>query len=455
MTIHLYNTLTRSKDVFTPIDAARVRVYTCGPTVHNFAHIGNARAAVIPDLLVRLLRHVYGDAQVVHSRNFTDIDDKIIAAAKDGNEPIEAITERYTAHYRNDMAALNIATPDHEPRATDYIPAMLDMIAKLIANGHAYEAEGHVLFSVSSYADYGRLSRRNRDDMIAGARVEVAPYKKDAADFVLWKPSTADQPGWDSPYGFGRPGWHLECSAMNAAINGPHFDIHTGGEDLIFPHHENEIAQSCCAHHSPYVNVWLHNGFLTMQGEKMAKSVGNVFLPHDLLQEFPGEALRYTLLSAHYRQPLDWSETAVQQSRRTLDRYYQILRELDGVDAHPNIGPDQGVVDALCDDLNTPEAFARLASLSRDMHDKTVLKSTLLATGRLLGIFMQSPDDWFSFGLDVTKADADRIESLIAARAEAKKNRDFARADAIRNELTEMGIAIEDTKNGTQWKTIS
>ena len=456
MTFSLYNTLTRKKDIFQPIDPKNIRVYTCGPTVYNFAHIGNARSAVVPDLLIRVLRYHYGASAVIHSRNFTDIDDKIIDAAEKTGEPIPSLTKRYAEFYLADMAALGVMTPNHMPWATHYIPAMIAMIENLIAHGHAYQAEGHVLFHVPSYKDYGCLSHRNRDDMIAGARVEVAPYKKDPADFVLWKPSTGTQPGWDSPFGFGRPGWHLECSAMNADIHGAHFDIHTGGEDLIFPHHENEIAQSVCAHKGQtYVNYWMHTGFLTMRGEKMAKSLGNTFYVHDLIKSYPGEALRYALLSAHYRQPLEWSDDIIEQSRRTLDRYYQILRDLKDVECTKTAAPDPQVLSALDDDLNTPLAFAALAALSKTTKTKEDLKASLLATGQLMGFLQNDPEAWFKFGLAESGLREDEIEKLINARSQAKKEKDYQKADAIRAELLKNRIQIEDTAQGTTYKIIS
>ena len=308
MTITLYNTLSRQKEIFIPIDETNIRMYACGPTVYNYAHIGNGRAAVVFDLLSQVLRYVYGDKHVQYVRNITDIDDKIIDAAKQSGESIEHITVKYAKIYNDDMALLGVSTPDYQPKATEYVPQMLAMIAKLIKSGHAYQAEGHVLFNVPSWEDYGQLSRCNRDEIVAGARVEVASYKKDPADFILWKPSTPEQPGWESPYGRGRPGWHLECSAMNEALNGNHFDIHAGGLDLIFPHHENEIAQSVCAHDGEkYVNYWVHNGHLMVEGQPMSKSTGNVLLVHNLVKKVPGEVIRFALLSAHYRQPFDWT----------------------------------------------------------------------------------------------------------------------------------------------------
>jgi len=449
MTLYLYNTLSRQKEEFVPIDAQNVRLYACGPTVYNYAHIGNARPAVVFDLLARVLRHIYGAEHVTYTRNITDIDDKIIQAAADTGTDISAITEKYARIYNEDMGALGVGLPDHQPRATDYIPQMIDMIEKLIAAGHAYAAEGHVLFNVPSWPDYGRLSRRNRDDMIAGARVEVAPYKKDPSDFVLWKPSAADQPGWDSPWGRGRPGWHLECSAMNAAINGAHFDIHAGGEDLIFPHHENEIAQSTCAHGGEtYVNYWLHNGHLMVEGQKMSKSLGNFLLVHDLIREYPPEALRFVLLSAHYRQPFDFTRAAIDQAKKTLDRYYGYLRDYADVE-DIRVAPPPAFMAALADDLNTPKAFAELAQIARQFtdgtQDKTRVKAELKAAGAMLGLLQQDPAAWFAADAVRVEIDAAEIDALKAARAA----RDFATSDAIRDRLERAhGIRLVFEKDG-------
>lgn len=449
MSLFLYNTLSRQKEEFKPIDTQNVRLYACGPTVYNYAHIGNARPAVIFDLLARLLRHTYGAAHVTYTRNITDIDDKIIQAATDSGEDITAITEKYTKIYNEDMGALGVALPDNQPKATDYIPQMIDMISKLIASGNAYAAEGHVLFNVPSWPDYGQLSRRNRDDMVAGARVEVAPYKKDPSDFVLWKPSTADQPGWESPWGRGRPGWHLECSAMNAAINGPHFDIHAGGEDLIFPHHENEIAQSTCAHEGEkYVNYWLHNGHLMVEGQKMSKSLGNFLLVHDLVRAYPPEALRLVLLSAHYRQPFDFTKASIDQAKKTLDRYYGYLR--DYADMEDIAGdPPPAFMAALEDDMNTPKAFAELAQIAKQFSDgssdKARVKAELKAAGAMLGLLQQDPAVWFAADAVTADIDPTEIDALKAARAA----KDFAASDVIRNKLeTAHNIRLVFEKDG-------
>ena len=452
----LYNSLAREKQVFEPQDPARVTVYVCGPTVYNYAHIGNARPAVVFDVLVRLLRELFPG--VVYARNITDIEDKIIAKAADEGVPIETITERYTRIYDEDMGTLGVATPDVRPTATGSIAEMIAMIERLIAEGHAYEAEGHVLFNVPSYVAYGRLSGRDRDDMVAGARVEVAPYKKDAADFVLWKPSSAEQPGWASPWGRGRPGWHIECSAMIEKVLGETIDIHGGGIDLQFPHHENEIAQSVCTHGgAPLARFWMHNGFVNIDSEKMSKSIGNVLLVHDLIQDAPGEAIRLALLNAHYRAPLDWTEEGLTQARRMLDRLYGALRNLADVETAARRVPEAFLA-ALCDDLNTPKALAELFALARQANtateaaDRRRVKEDLLGAGAILGLLGQDPEEWFAGGGLQTNIDSDTVERLIAERAQARKDKNFAEADRIRADLAEMGIEIEDGPQGTTWR---
>jgi cysteinyl-tRNA synthetase len=458
MTLRLHNSLTRRTEDFVPRDPARVTMYVCGPTVYNYVHIGNARPYVVFGLLAKLLRRRY--PCVVYARNITDVDDKINAAAKAAGVPIEKITGGFAAAYFEDMARLGADPPDVNPHATAHIPQIIAMCERLIASGHAYAAEGHVLFDVPSYPDYGRLSGRSTDEMIAGARIEVAPYKKNPADFVLWKPSTPDLPGWDSPWGRGRPGWHIECSAMAEAHLGDTIDIHAGGNDLMFPHHENEIAQSTCAHGGRvFARYWLHNGMLTFNGRKMSKSLGNVMLLHELLQKHPPEVLRYLLLKAHYRQPLDWSDAALVQARATLDGWYRVLRDLGDVAATADDAPvPAGIEAALLDDLNTPEAFAelsRLADAARAASDppaRRSAKAALLAGAHLLGLLREPPEDWFKQTPPGLEVDAAAVERLIAERADAKKARDFARADRIRAQLGEMGIAIEDTPQGTRWK---
>ncbi len=462
MPIHLYNTLTRRKEVFEPLDPKRVRMYVCGPTVYDFAHIGNARPVVVFDALYRLLRHVYGAEHVVYVRNITDVDDKIIAAAAESGEDIRALTERTAAAYHADMAQLNALPPTHEPRATEHIPQMIAMIERLIAGGFAYEAEGHVLFHVPAMADYGELSKRSLDDMIAGARVEVAPYKKHPADFVLWKPSTPDQPGWDSPWGRGRPGWHIECSAMSESLLGETFDIHGGGQDLIFPHHENEIAQSRCAHGgAPLARVWMHNGFVQVEGEKMSKSLGNFFTVRQLLEEgHRGEAIRLALLSAHYRQPLDFTREGLREARAQLDRFYTALDKVAAVECdRRGAEVPLPVMAALEDDLNVPAALSHLHELVTKLNkataerEKAHLKGALLASGALLGLLQQDPAAWLR-GEAAAEAGltAEDIEARIAARAAARKARNFAEADRIRDELAAAGIVLEDGPSGTTWR---
>ncbi len=456
MSLHLYNTLSRRVEPFQPLDPSRPTMYVCGPTVYNYVHIGNVRGPVVFGVLAALLRRRFGG--LLYARNITDVDDKINAAAQELGTPIGAITDRYAAAYREDMAALGVTdafAPDIEPAATDHIAQIIAMIERLIDAGHAYAAEGHVLFAVASYADYGKLSGRDPDDMLAGARVEVAPYKRDPGDFVLWKPSSDDLPGWESPWGRGRPGWHIECSAMAEAHLGATIDIHAGGIDLQFPHHENEVAQSECAHAgAPFARWWLHNGMLNFGGAKMSKSLGNIEKVHDLVRAHPPEALRYALLSAHYRQPLEWSDSLVDQAIRTLDRLYGTLRDLFTVEAKACI---PGSIDsALNDDLNTPQALAEVSRIAGEARkatteaDRTRLKSELLGAGVALGLLQQDPAAWFSRG--ASGDDDASIQALIDARIEAKASRDFARADAIRLQLAEQGILLEDTAQGVRWK---
>lgn len=452
MPLQLFNTLSRTVETFAPLDPTCPTMYLCGPTVYNYVHIGNARGPVVFDVLARLLRRRYGNLR--YARNITDVDDKINAAAAEQGVPITAITDRFTAAYHADMAALGVAPPDIEPHATAHIPQIISMIEQLIEGGHAYAADGHVLFAVDSFQRYGQLSRRDPDEMLAGARVEVAPYKRHAGDFVLWKPSTADLPGWDSPWGRGRPGWHIECSAMAATHLGPTIDIHAGGVDLQFPHHENEVAQSECAHGGQtFARFWMHNGMLNFGGTKMSKSIGNIERIGQLRQQHPPEALRYALLSAHYRQPLEWSDGLIAQSVRTLDRLYGTLRDVTDVQAEGVI--PASIEAALDDDLNTPQALAELARIAGQLRKadgdaRAALKSQLLGAGLALGLLQQAPAQWFSRG---TSGDDDaRIQALVDARSAAKAARDFARADAIRQQLAEQGVLLEDTAQGVRWK---
>jgi len=457
--MYLFNTRTRRKEKFTPRDPSRVTMYVCGPTVYSYAHIGNARPAVVFDVLARVLRRDY--PALLYARNITDIDDKINKAATEEGVDIGVIAARYTAAYHEDLAALGVAPPDIEPRVTEHIPQILDMIDALVASGNAYVAEGHVLFHVPSFPHYGELSGRDRDDMIAGARVEVAPYKRDPADFVLWKPSEPGVPGWDSPWGRGRPGWHIECSVMIDVHLGETIDIHGGGNDLIFPHHENENAQSVCAHGgAAFCRFWVHNGFVNVEGEKMSKSLGNVLLVRELLKHAPGEAVRMALLAAHYRAPLDWTADGLVQARRRLDGLYQTLRDLQDIpDAECEDGDvAPGLLEALEDDLNTPRALAELSHLSREANNATSpevrrdLKSAIRASGALLGLLQQDPERWFT-GTEI-ELDRDQVDALIAERADARRSRNFQRADAIRDQLEKMGIAIEDGADGTRWRLI-
>ena len=479
MALSIYNTLARSKQEFVPDDPEHVRMYVCGPTVYDFAHIGNARPVVVFDVLYRLLRSLY--PRVTYVRNITDLDDKIIAAAEESGGEIAAITSRFTDVFHADMAALGALEPDFEPRATDHIPAMIALVECLIASGHAYVADGHVLFDIASMPDYGALSRHSRDELVAGARVEVAPYKKDPADFVLWKPSTPDQPGWDSAWGRGRPGWHLECSAMSEAHLGPTFDIHGGGQDLIFPHHENEIAQSVCSHGGkPFVKYWMHNGYVTVDGEKMSKSLGNFFTVHELLQKTPGEAIRLALLLAQYRQPLDFSERALGEAKNQLDRWYRAVEALSDVSVIEGkqrlpIEVPNTVRSALEDDLNTPLAISCMHGLADDALnprpiadavsraeieiDRGELKYRLLEGAGLLGVLRHTPEEWFRGTAGSASAlaggglDAARIGTMIARRAEARRKRDFTAADAIRDALAEAGVVLEDRPDGTtDWR---
>ena len=457
MTLCLTNTMMRTKEPFAPANPDHVTMYVCGPTVYNFAHIGNARPAVVFDVLYRLLKRRFG--RVVYARNFTDVDDKINAAAKEAGQPISFVTERYIEAYHADMASLGVLTPDLEPRVTEHIAEIIGMVERLIARSHAYAVEGHVLFHVPSFSAYGALSGRNRDEMIAGSRVEVAPYKRDPADFVLWKPSTPDLPGWESPWGRGRPGWHIECSAMIERHLGVSIDIHGGGQDLIFPHHENEIAQGTCAHDGKtYCRYWVHNGFVTVGGRKMSKSLGNVLLVRDLLGEAPGEAIRFALLGAHYRQPLDWSTDGLARARRGLDRLYGVLRDLgDAPDTARPLGLLDAFVAALEDDLNFPRAIAELfrtakaARRATTVVDRAAYKAALRDAGGLLGLLQQDPVVWFG---QPTGEDGDtaRIRHLVEARLAARSARDYVTADRIRDELAALGVVVQDRADGPAWQ---
>ncbi|MDX9689507.1 MAG: cysteine--tRNA ligase [Alphaproteobacteria bacterium] len=454
--LHLYNTLSRQKELFEPIDPAHVRMYVCGPTVYDYAHIGNARPVVVFDTLYRLLKRHF--PKVSYARNITDVDDKILARAAERKISIKELTVKTTQIFHEDMDHLNALRPDHEPRATAYIAQMIALTQTLIEKGHAYEAEGHVLFDVASMPTYGKLSRRTRDELIAGARVEVAPYKKDPADFVLWKPAPEGGEGWDSPWGYGRPGWHLECSAMADDLLGTTFDIHGGGLDLIFPHHENEIAQSSCAHDgAPPAKYWVHNGFLTVNGEKMSKSLGNFFTVHELLDEAPGEALRLTLLSAHYRQPCDFTKDGLMTAKATLDKWYSALRSVADIEAVRTDVP-AAVEDALLDDMNTPLAIAAIHEIvsnlnkATDNTQKAKLKGELLAAAQAVGLLEQEAESWLKgAGSEGGPSEAE-IEAKIAERLAARKAKNFALSDEIRDTLAAQGVILEDGPQGTTWR---
>lgn len=443
--LYLHNSLTRRKERFAPADPANVRMYVCGPTVYDLAHLGNARPVVVYDVLARLLRRLY--PHVTYVRNITDVDDKINARARETGQPISAITARTTEDFHKDMEALGALPPDQEPRATAHIAEMIMIIQRLIESGHAYAADGHVLFAVATDPGYGKLSGRSPEELLAGARIDPAPYKRDAGDFVLWKPSSDDLPGWDSPWGRGRPGWHIECSAMSWRYLGETFDIHGGGSDLIFPHHENEMAQSLCAFPgSAFARFWLHNGMLQVNGEKMSKSLGNFFTVRDVLAKAPGEAIRLLLLRTHYRSALDFTDHGLAEAKKELDRFYRALAQHPGSAA---ADPPVAVLDALCDDLNTPLALAGMHSLAdAALAGDPAAASSLRGAGTLLGLLWQDPDTWFRGGAD----DAAAIEAAIADRLAARKAKDFARADAIRADLAARGIVLEDGPKGTTWR---
>ena len=450
----LTNSAGGGKSVFKPIDPEHIRMYVCGPTVYNLVHIGNARPVVVFDTLFRVLQALY--PKVTYARNITDIDDKIIVAARERDTDTMTLTQEFTDKFRQDMAALNNLDPSIEPQATAHVEAMLDLTARLIERGHAYVSEGHVLFDVTSMEDYGELSGRNLEDMLAGARVEVASYKRHPGDFVLWKPSRDDDPGWDSDYGRGRPGWHLECSAMIHQHLGDNIDIHGGGRDLIFPHHENERAQSCCGYGGSFVGTWMHNAYVDMDGEKMSKSLGNVRTVRELLEQYSGETLRFALLSAHYRSPLNFSKELLDNAQATLDGFYLALRNAGDTAAGASDAHLSPVFSALLDDLNTPAAIAELHQLAKALNkasenEKAAAKAALLAGGAVLGILSEDPVAWLSKS-DPGGLTAEVIDQMLMDRAEAKATRDFSRADAIRDELNGAGIIIEDNASGATWR---
>ena len=451
---HLFNTLSGKKEILKPSDPQHVKIYACGPTVYNYAHIGNARMAVVFDTFVRTLRFIF--PKVTYVSNITDIDDKIIEAAVEQNVEISVITKKFTKIYNEDMAKLNVLAPDVQPKATEYIPEMIDLIKELIEKDFAYEKDGHVLFHVPTYENYGKLSNRIKDEQIAGSRVDVADFKKDPADFVLWKPSTGVQPGWESPWGIGRPGWHTECSAMSEKTLGLPLDIHGGGRDLIFPHHENEIAQSCCtaaenSNPESYAKYWMHNGFVTIDGEKMSKSLGNIILVNELTQKYHGEVIRLALLSTHYRQALDWNDNVIHQAKKLLDKLYSLLNELN--DVKESKEPDNDLIEILLDDLNTPGLMANINKLlknaeSLEEDDKPNLKSNLLLIGKLMGILEDKSYN------QISSEFKDKVDNLIEDRSNAKRKRDFELADKIRSELIDLGVEINDSPEGTTWKVV-
>ena len=453
MELRLYDTLTREKRPFVPIDPARVRMYVCGPTVYDFAHIGNARPVIVFDVLFRLLHHIYGAEHVAYVRNVTDVDDKINARAAERGISIQELTKTTYENFKADVDTLGCLPPTVEPRATEYVRKpdaptdMIRLIERLVKNGCAYVAEGHVLFHVASMKDYGKLSNRSLDEMIAGARVEIAPYKKDPMDFVLWKPSPPELPGWDSPWGRGRPGWHIECSAMSAALLGETFDIHGGGIDLVFPHHENEIAQSRCAFHTKVMaNFWMHNGFLQVEGEKMSKSLGNFVTIHDLLKDWPGEAIRFAMLQTHYRQPINWTVAGLREAQKALDHWYELTGDL----APGYLCAD--ALDALADDLNTPKAFAALHELRSEAAKAKPAAACLKASAQLLGLLQVGAGQWASFRPASVAIDESKVIGLIEARSAARKAKNFKESDRIRDELATMGVVLKDSKDGTTWE---
>lgn len=456
--LYIYNTLTRVKEEFVPLDEKSVGMYVCGPTVYDKPHLGNAKTPVIFDVLYRVLRYVYGDEHVNYVSNITDVDDKILDKSAQTGRSIYEITRETFEWYLKDMQSLNVLSPNHRPKATEFIAEMIELVEKLLKNGNAYESDGHVLFDVESMENYGYLSRRPMKDLIAGARIEVADYKKNPADFILWKPAdkTKNEQGWESPFGYGRPGWHLECSAMSSKYLGNSFDIHGGGNDLIFPHHENECAQSMCAHpHDTYAKYWVHGGMLMVDGVKMSKSLGNFYTVAQILEKYPAEALRYAFITTHYHQPYNFTFEGLEQAKATLDRFYNSLMRVWEV-ALQKVAPDERVVDALLDDLNTPLALSYIHEMVGDLNkassieEQSKIKSKLMASAELLGILWQNPQVWFKGD----EQDSTQIEQMILDRNNAKKNKDYALADKIREELKSLGIILEDTKDGTTWKKV-
>ena len=451
MPLQIYDTLSNEKKLFEPIDPSNVRMYVCGPTVYDFPHVGNARPVIVFDLLFRLLRRIYGIDNVTYVRNITDVDDKIITAASENNEDIKSLTERTIKFFHDDANYIGALEPTFEPKATDYINDMIEIISSLIEKDYAYVSEDNVLFSASKFSKYGQLSGKNLEEMIAGSRVEVESFKRSSSDFVLWKPSKSSEPGWDSPWGKGRPGWHIECSAMSEKLLGKNFDIHGGGQDLIFPHHENEIAQSECANNEKFANFWLHNGFVNVEGNKMSKSEGNFVTVNQLKQKYQGEVIRLAMISTHYRQPLNWTENNLIECKKTLDKWYQLISENNFSFDNEKISSE--VINALEDDLNTPKAISVLHQLYKDCksNDRNTVE-TFLSSANFLGILMHTSSEWLSWGKEKLSIDEKQIELLISERKSARDNGNFEKADKIRNDLEHKGILLEDNKGKTTWR---
>jgi len=451
MPLQIYDTFSNEKKLFEPIDPSNVRMYVCGPTVYDFPHVGNARPVIVFDLLFRLLRRIYGNDNVTYVRNITDVDDKIITAASENNEDIKSLTERTIKFFHDDADYIGALEPTFEPKATDYINDMIDIISSLIEKDYAYVSEDNVLFSASKFSKYGQLSGKNLEEMIAGSRVEVESFKRSSSDFVLWKPSKSSEPGWDSPWGKGRPGWHIECSAMSEKLLGKNFDIHGGGQDLIFPHHENEIAQSECANNEKFANFWLHNGFVNVEGNKMSKSEGNFVTVNQLKQKYQGEVIRLAMISTHYRQPLNWTENNLIECKKTLDKWYQLISENNFSFDNEKISSE--VINALEDDLNTPKAISVLHQLYKDCksNDRNTVE-TFLSSANFLGILMHTSSEWLSWGKEKLSIDEKQIELLISERKSARDNGNFEKADKIRNDLEHKGILLEDNEGKTTWR---
>ena len=451
MPLQIYDTFSNEKKLFEPIDPSNVRMYVCGPTVYDFPHVGNARPVIVFDLLFRLLRRIYGIDNVTYVRNITDVDDKIITAASENNEDIKSLTERTIKFFHDDADYIGALEPTFEPKATDYINDMIDIISCLIEKDYAYVSEDNVLFSASKFSKYGQLSGKNLEEMIAGSRVEVESFKRSSSDFVLWKPSKSSEPGWDSPWGKGRPGWHIECSAMSEKLLGKNFDIHGGGQDLIFPHHENEIAQSECANNEKFANFWLHNGFVNVEGNKMSKSEGNFVTVNQLKQKYQGEVIRLAMISTHYRQPLNWTENNLTECKKTLDKWYQLISENNFSFDNEKISSE--VINALEDDLNTPKAISVLHQLYKDCksNDRNTVE-TFLSSANFLGILMHTSSEWLSWGKEKLSIDEKQIELLISERKSARDNGNFEKADKIRNDLEQKGILLEDNEGKTTWR---